>query len=72
MTTMLEKAFEKVSQLSETEQNAVARWLLDEIDSEKQWEKQFAESEGKLAYLAQEALEEEKQGKTKPLDLNNL
>ncbi len=35
MTTLLEKAFEEASKLSELEQNALARWLIDEIISEK-------------------------------------
>ena len=39
MTKLLEQAFEKPSKLPELEQNALARWLLDEIISEKKWKK---------------------------------
>ncbi|GAB6888982.1 hypothetical protein JCM13304A_24860 [Desulfothermus okinawensis JCM 13304] len=72
MTTLLEKAFEEASKLSELEQNALARWLIDEIISEKKWEKAFAESEDVLDKLANEALMEHAKGKTKPLDINRL
>jgi len=58
MTQLLEKAFEQANQLSETEQNALGRWLIEEIISEKKWQKSFAESEGLLGQLADEALED--------------
>ena len=72
MTKLLEKAFEEASKMSELEQNALARWLIDEIISEKKWEKAFAESEDLLEKLADEALAEHAEGKTKPLDINQL
>lgn len=72
MTELLEKAFEEASKLSELEQNVLARWLIDEIISEKKWEKAFAESEHVLDKLADEALAEHSEGKTKPLDINEL
>ncbi len=72
MTKMLEKAFSEAAKLPEIEQNAVARWLLEEIDSEKKWEQHFAESEAELENLALEALEQEKKGETTPLDPDQL
>ncbi|PIX26514.1 MAG: hypothetical protein COZ69_00500 [Deltaproteobacteria bacterium CG_4_8_14_3_um_filter_45_9] len=72
MTKLLEKVFAEVSKLPEIEQNKVAKWLLDELASERRWEKAFAESEDVLSQLADEALEEHRQGKTKPLDLDTL
>ncbi|MGB9627416.1 MAG: hypothetical protein ACPL6D_02030 [Thermodesulfobacteriota bacterium] len=72
MTKLLEKAFEEASKLSELEQNALARWLIEEIISEKKWEETFAESENLLDKLSDEALAEYLEGKTKPLDVNNL
>ena len=72
MTKLLEKAFEEASKMSELEQDALARWLIDEIMSEKKWEKAFAESEDLLEKLADEALAEHAEGKTKPLDTNQL
>ncbi|MFQ6003008.1 MAG: hypothetical protein ACE5KJ_04610 [Candidatus Zixiibacteriota bacterium] len=72
MTKLLEKAFNEISRLPEMEQNIFARWLLDELVSERKWEKAFAESEDILNKLADEALKEHTQGKTKPLDINEL
>jgi hypothetical protein len=68
MTELLKKAFEEASKLSESEQDSLARWLMNEITSERKWEKAFAESEDILDELADEALGEYKAGKTKPLD----
>jgi hypothetical protein len=72
MTQLLEKAFKRVSKLPEIEQNVMAKWLIDELKSEKKWEKMFAESEDILEKLADEALVELAQGKTKPLDIDKL
>jgi hypothetical protein len=66
MTRLLEKAFAEASRLPNTEQNALARWLLDELEAEKKWEQAFAESEDVLERLADEALEMNRQGKTIP------
>ena len=35
MTKLLEKAFAKVSRLPDVEQNALARWMLEELEAEK-------------------------------------
>lgn len=72
MTTLLEKAFSKASKLPEIEQNALAKWLLDELHSEARWQRAFAESEDILEKLADEALEDKKRGKAIFLDLNRL
>ncbi|MBW1796201.1 MAG: hypothetical protein JRJ38_17575, partial [Deltaproteobacteria bacterium] len=56
MTQLLEKAFKKASKLPEMEQNVIAKWLIDELESEKKWERLFAESEDILEKLADEAL----------------
>jgi hypothetical protein len=72
MTKLLEKAFEEASRLPETEQNALAKWVLDELHSEKAWDKSFAESEDVLEKLADEAIAEKRKSKTIPLDLDRL
>ena len=72
MTKLLKTAFNEASKLTAIEQNAIGRWLLEEIKAEKKWEKLFAESEDVLEQLAQEALMEHKKGKTKDLDINKL
>lgn len=72
MTQLLKKAFEKANQLPETDQNALGRWLIEEIITEKKWQKSFAESENELSMMADEALEEYEKGETAPLDSDQL
>ena len=72
MTKLLKKAFEKASALPEVEQNELAKWLLDELQSDRQWAKAFAESEDVLERLADEAIQEKRQGKTTSLDFRRL
>ena len=55
MTTLLAKAFDQAQTLPAIEQNALAKWLLDELESEKKWSEAFAESEDVLEKLADEA-----------------
>ncbi len=72
MTKLLEEAFQKASHLSDIEQNALARWLLEELESEKKWDKVFSDSEDVLNNLAKEAKEDYDKGKTIKLNLNKL
>ncbi len=72
MTQLLEKAFRKASKLPVVDQNALAKWVLEELESEKKWELMFAESEEVLDKLADEAVEAHKKGKTKPLNIAQL
>jgi hypothetical protein len=72
MTQLLQNAFDEASRLPETDQNALAKWLLEEIHSERKWAKSFAESEEVLERLADKAQEEKRVGKTTPLDLDRL
>lgn len=72
MTALLSKAFEQATQLPNVEQNALAKWLLDELQSEKRWSESFAESEDVLEKLADEAIAAKRQGKTTPLNLERL
>ena len=72
MTKLLEKAFTDASKLPDVEQNALAKWLLEEIESERKWDRTFAESEDMLGQLADEAIETRRQWKITPLDINKL
>lgn len=72
MTQLLEKAFVEASKLDESEQDALARWILYEIESEQRWDELFAESQDKLAILAEQALEEYRAGRTQLLDPDAL
>lgn len=72
MTQLLEKVFAKAAKLPDVEQNILAKWLLKELSSEKSWEKAFADSEDSLEKLANEALREHKNKKTRSLDPDSL
>ena len=72
MTQLLEKVFLEAGKLSGIEQNALAKWLLKELSSEKSWDKAFAGSENTLEKLSNEALREYKNKKTHPLDPGKL
>jgi hypothetical protein len=72
MTKLLKRAFAEASKLSDVEQNAIAKWLLEELTAEKRWDEAFANSEDALDQLADKALEEHKKGKTVPLDADRL
>ena len=72
MTTLLKKAFNEASRLSQQEQDIIAAWILEELASEQKWEKSFADSQNVLVQLADEALAEHSAGKTSELDLENL
>ncbi len=68
MTKTLEKAFAKATKLPEEEQEALGKWLLEELASEKRWNQSFARSRDQLAEFGREALAEHRKGRTKPLD----
>jgi len=72
MTKLLEKAFKAASKLTELEQNSLAKWVLEELEAERKWDKTFSGSEEVLDKLADEALNENIHGKTKPLSKKSL
>ena len=72
MAKLLEKVFEQASKLPAIEQNALAKWLVKELESERKWNQVFTESEDILDQLANEALESHRRGKTTLLDIEKL
>lgn len=72
MTKLLQRAFEEASKLSEGEQDALGRILLEELASERRWEELFAGSHDILAELADQALAEHRAGQTEKLDPEKL
>ncbi len=55
MTKLLEKAFAEAARLSAEEQDAFARFVMAELQSEAKWAQAFASSQDELAGLAKEA-----------------
>jgi len=64
MTKLLDSAFRKASALPETEQDIFARFIIDEIKSEKRWEDLFSQTQDLLSDLAADALTDYKDNKT--------
>jgi hypothetical protein len=72
MTNLLQKAFQEAAKLPDSEQDKLAKWLLDEMSSEKRWAEAFSASADRLADLAKEALDEHRRGHTEPLEPHKL
>lgn len=72
MTQLLKKAFDQASQLTPEEQDELAKWLLEEMASEKRWDEAFGASADRLKALAEEALQEAREGRTEELDPDRL
>ncbi|MDZ4764369.1 MAG: hypothetical protein SGI73_07420 [Chloroflexota bacterium] len=72
MTQLMERALAAITKLPETEQDAFAAWILDELASEQRWADLFARSQAVLAQMADEALAEHHAGKTQPFDIDAL
>ena len=72
MTRLLEKAFEKASELPEGEQDDLAAFILEELQAERRWSQAFQRSQDKLAKLAQEALDEHRSGTSEELNTDRL
>lgn len=68
MTKSLQDAFEEASKLPQSEQEAIAAFILEEMHAEKRWADLLARSPEKLAAMADEALAEDRNGQTKPFN----
>ena len=72
MTELLQRAFEKASQLPPDAQDDLAEWVLEEMTSEERWTTSLRTSSSSLSRMAAEAIEEHRQGKTLLLDPERL
>jgi hypothetical protein len=68
MSTLLQKALERVVALPQDEQDAIASQILASLADEEAWKKRFAEKRDVNRRMAREALEEDRMGETLPLD----
>ena len=71
MSKLLDEAIAKLAELSEADQDSIATWLLEEMESDQRWERLFAESNNTLGRLADEALAEHERGRAIELDPDN-
>ena len=70
MTVLLEKALERAQGLSDEDQDVIATQILATIEAEDAWQVRFAAKRSILERMAEEAVEQDKQGLT--LDLDEL
>ena len=68
MSTLLEKALEKVVALPQNEQDAIASEILASLADEEAWKRRFAEKRHVIRRMAREAIKEDERGETLPLD----
>jgi hypothetical protein len=64
MSTLLEKALERVVALPQDEQNAIASQILASLADEDAWKKRFAGKRDVIRRMAREALEEDARRET--------
>jgi hypothetical protein len=55
MTKLLQQALTEVQKLPESQQDAIASLILQEIADERLWDESFAKSQNQLAAMAQKA-----------------
>jgi hypothetical protein len=72
MTPLLHQAFTAAATLPAAEQDALAAWVLAELNTEDDFDRALTESGGKLSRLADEALAEYRAGQTVELDPERL
>ncbi|HUG35300.1 MAG TPA: hypothetical protein VML54_00025 [Candidatus Limnocylindrales bacterium] len=72
MTRALTAALAKLAELPAEEQDRIAQWLLDELDDDERWTRQFATSQDALSKLAAEARADRASGKAPELDPGEL
>ncbi|MBI2433666.1 MAG: hypothetical protein HYV26_12440 [Candidatus Hydrogenedentes bacterium] len=70
MTRTLKEAFNLAESLPEEEQEALAHFLIEEIEGERRWIALFAGSGDLLNNLVQEAKTEFSAGRTTPLEFD--
>jgi hypothetical protein len=67
MSSLLDRALEKVVALPPDEQDAIATQILASLADEEAWKRRFVEKRDVIRRMAQEALEEDERGETQPL-----
>jgi hypothetical protein len=72
MTKTLEQVIERLRQMPEDRQDAIARLVLHEIDEDERWLQSTAAHAGKLKGLVDDVLEADRRGECEPLDPEQL
>jgi len=75
VTPAVNTIIKMIEQLPESDQERVAEHLreyLAELEDEEKWDESFAKSQDKLIYTAREARTQIAEGKSKPMDSEDL
>ena len=74
MSQLMEQAIREVQQLPDSDQDAIASIILQEIESERRWHELFSRpgSADLLSRMADEALAAIQAGRARKLDLDDL
>ena len=74
MSQLLQQAFERASELPQEQQDSLARFLMAELETERQWMELVCrpESEEMLERMADEAMAAHGAGLAQPLNLEDL
>jgi hypothetical protein len=60
---LLKQAISQVEKLSQSEQDAIAALILDELADEQRWQQSFARSQDQLARMAAKAQDDVRAGR---------
>ena len=72
MSPLLEKAVQQARRLRDDQQDAIGAFLIAEIADETCWDEAFERSHDVLERMAMQAEQEDRLGKTQPLDPDSL
>jgi hypothetical protein len=72
MTNLLQQVITELEKLPVGDQDAIATLILEEIADEKRWQNSFAASQDQLANLAKKVREDIRQGKVRPIGIDEL
>ena len=72
MTQLMEKALDRIRSLPETEQDALAGIILDDLEDEQRWSASFAASQDQLASLAAKARADVQAGRVREMGIDEL
>jgi hypothetical protein len=72
MTNALQQAIERLKQVPQDRQDAIAALLLHELDEDERWTQSTNANADKLRVLVQDVLDANRRGECEPLDPNQL
>jgi len=72
MTQLLEQAVDQVKKLPNSEQDAIAALILEEIADERRWDEKFAQTQPQLARLAEQVRGDIRAGRVRDVGIDEL